>query len=66
MTAFHRRTLHGRRDLLAPAAAFPERYPGLLQSVTHGTPQSRFDILFAFPQQRLTLHADGRLIDGQG
>lgn len=62
----HRRTLHGRRDLLAPAAAFPGRYPGLLQSVTHGTPQSRYDILFAFPQDSLTLHADGRLIDGQG
>ena len=66
MTTFHRRTLHGRRDLLAPAAAFPERYPGLLQSVTHGTPQSRYDILFAFPQERLTLLADGRLIDGEG
>ncbi len=62
----HRRTLHGRRDLLAPAAAFPERYPGLLQSVTHGTPQSRYDILFAFPQDSLTLHADGRLADAQG
>lgn len=66
MTSFHRRTLHGRRDLLAPAAAFPERYPGLLQSVTHGTPQSRYDILFAFPQESLTLLADGRLEDGQG
>ncbi|WP_430389475.1 aminodeoxychorismate synthase component I [Dyella sp. 20L07] len=66
MSHVHRRTLHGRRDLLAPAAAFPERYPGLLQSVTHGTPQSRFDMLFAFPQNSLTLHADGRLIDAQG
>ncbi|MFC4761515.1 aminodeoxychorismate synthase component I [Dyella koreensis] len=61
-----RRTLHGRRDLLAPAAAFPERYPCLLQSVVRGTPQTRFDILFAFPQDRLTLCADGRLTDGQG
>ena len=61
-----RRTLHGRRDLLAPAAAFPERYPGLLQSVTRGTPQSRYDILFAYPQESLTLHADGRLLDAQG
>lgn len=61
-----RRTLHGRRDLLAPAAAFPERYPCLLQSVVLGTPQARFDILFAFPQNSLTLHADGRLVDGQG
>jgi anthranilate synthase component I len=62
----HRRILHGRRDLLAPAAAFPERYPGLLQSVTHGTPQSRYDILFAFPQNSLTLHADSRLTDAHG
>lgn len=62
----HRRTLHGRRDLLAPAAAFPGRYPGLLQSVTRGTPQSRYDILFAYPQESLTLHADGRLLDAQG
>ncbi|MHA6203214.1 aminodeoxychorismate synthase component I [Dyella soli] len=62
----HCRHLHGRRDLLAPAAAFPDRYPGLLESVTRGTPQSRYDILFAFPQASLTLHADGRLLDGQG
>ncbi|WP_232823633.1 aminodeoxychorismate synthase component I [Dyella sp. C9] len=58
--------MHGRRDLLAPAAAFPGRYPGLLQSVTHGTPQSRYDILFGFPQHSLALHADGRLVDGHG
>ncbi len=66
VTTFHRRTLHGRRDLLAPAAAFPERYPGLLQSVTQGTAQARYDILFAFPQGSLTLHADGRLRDEHG
>ncbi len=60
------RTLHGRRDLLAPAAAFPERYPCLLQSVVRGTPQSRFDLLFAFPQDSLTLHADGRVVNGEG
>ncbi|WP_229238404.1 aminodeoxychorismate synthase component I [Dyella amyloliquefaciens] len=58
--------MHGRRDLLAPAAAFPERYPGLLQSVTPGTPQARYDILFAFPQDSLTLCMDGRLRDGNG
>ncbi|WP_199099197.1 aminodeoxychorismate synthase component I [Dyella sp. ASV21] len=66
MSKLHRRTLHGRRDLLAPAAAFPGRYPGLLQSVTHGTPQARYDILFAFPQGSLTLASDGRLVDAQG
>ncbi|MGC1549165.1 MAG: aminodeoxychorismate synthase component I [Rhodanobacter sp.] len=62
----HRRTLHGRRDLLAPAAAFPGRYPCLLESVVRGTPQSRYDILFAFPQGSLTLRADGCLQDGDG
>jgi anthranilate synthase component I len=62
----HRRILGGRRDLLAPAAGFPQRYPCLLESVVHGTAQSRYDILFAFPRERLTLHADGGLRDDAG
>ena len=62
----HRRLLDGRRDLLAPAASFPGRYPCLLESVVHGTAQSRYDILFAFPQEQLGLHADGSLRDGAG
>jgi anthranilate synthase component 1 len=62
----HRRILAGRRVLLAPAASFPQRYPCLLESVVRGTAQSRYDILFAFPGDRLTLHADGRLYDGAG
>lgn len=61
--AFVTRTLAGRRDLLAPAASFPERYPALLASAVTGTPQSRFDILFAAGDASLTLHADGRLFD---
>ena len=56
----------GRRDLLALAAAFPQRYPCLLESVVHGTAHSRYDILFALPRESLTLHADGRLRDGVG
>ncbi len=60
------RVLAGRRDLLAPAAAFPERYPCLLESVVRGTTQSRYDILFAFPRGRLTLQADGQLSDDAG
>jgi anthranilate synthase component I len=60
------RTLAGRRDLLAPAAAFPERYPALLESVTRGSAQARYDILFAFPQGTLTLAADGRVRDADG
>jgi anthranilate synthase component 1 len=35
----------------------PARYPFLLESSAHG----RFDILAAFPGERLTRHADGRL-----
>jgi anthranilate synthase component 1 len=62
----HRRRLAGRRDLLAPAAAFPKRYPSLLQSVTHGTAQTRYDILFAFPGDRLVLDADRVVRDGAG
>jgi anthranilate synthase component 1 len=61
-----RRRLDGRRDLLAPAAALPQRYPCLLQSVVHGSAQSRYDILFAFPGERLELAADGVLRDGDG
>jgi len=60
------RTLRGRRDLLAPAAAFPARYPALLESVVHGTPQARHDILFAFPRDALALDAGGVLRDGRG
>ena len=65
MTAISR-TLHGRCDLLAPAAAFPDRYPCLLQSVVRGTPQSRFDLLFAFPRERLALQGNGRVVDERG
>jgi anthranilate synthase component 1 len=60
------RTVAGRRDLLAPAAAFPGRYPALLESVTRGSAQARYDILFAFPQDALTLAADGHVRDAEG
>ncbi|MET0506432.1 MAG: aminodeoxychorismate synthase component I [Luteibacter sp.] len=56
----------GRRDLLAPAASYPERYPALLASAVSGTPQSRFDLLFAAGDESLTLHADGVVRDGRG
>ncbi|HTC28930.1 aminodeoxychorismate synthase component I [Dyella sp.] len=58
------RTLAGRRDLLAPAAAFPERYPALLESVTRVSAQARYDILFAFPQDTLSLSSDGQVRGG--
>ncbi|WP_090178423.1 aminodeoxychorismate synthase component I [Luteibacter sp. UNC138MFCol5.1] len=56
----------GRRDLLAPAASYPERYPALLASAVTGTPQSRFDILFAAGDASLTLSRDGVTRDARG
>lgn len=44
-------------DLLALHRAFPARYPHLLESVAQGTPQARYDILFAFPGETLSLEA---------
>jgi len=64
--AFVTRTLAGRRDLLAPAASYPERYPALLASAVTGTPQSRFDILFAAGDASLTLGADGIVRNASG
>jgi anthranilate synthase component I len=63
---FSTRTLQGRRDLLAPAATWPARYPAFLESAVQGTPQSRFNILFAFPQDTLRLDGDGVVRDGDG
>ncbi len=60
-----RRTLDGRHDLLALAAAFPQRYPALLESVADGTAQARYDVLFAFPEGELRLDGDGRVRDGE-
>jgi anthranilate synthase component 1 len=42
-------------DLLALHHLNPQRYPCLLESVAHGTSQARYDILFAFPDERITL-----------
>ena len=41
-------------DLLRLHQLNPERYPHLLESVVHGTPQSRYDILFAFPADTIS------------
>jgi anthranilate synthase component 1 len=46
---------------LALNRAFPRRYPFLLESAASGTPQGRFDILFAFPGAHLVLDSDFRL-----
>lgn len=55
------RRLDVYRDLLELHRARPARYPYLLESVAHGTPQSRFDILFGFPGEILALGRDGNL-----
>jgi anthranilate synthase component 1 len=60
------RALSGVRDLLPLAAANPQRYPCLLESVTHSGVQARYDVMFAFPQDALTLHHDGRVRDSTG
>lgn len=64
MTRIHR-SLPGRRDLLALAAAFPARYPGLLESAARGG-QARYDILFAYPRDAVWLAADGYVRDADG
>ena len=52
-------------------AAHPQRYPFLLESVAHGPVQARYDILLAFPGDRLELSGDGvlrlnqELLEGQ-
>ncbi len=46
-------------DLVALHEFNPARYPYLLQSVAQSTQQVHFDILFAFPQQTLTLESSG-------
>jgi anthranilate synthase component I len=61
-----RRELPGVRDLLPLAAAFPARYPCVLESVARGGGRARFDILAAFPEGALTLHSDGRVRDAYG
>jgi len=52
-------------DLVALHSRFPERYPHLLASVAHGTPRARYDILFAFPGETLSLQEDSRLYRDQ-
>lgn len=59
------RKVSGFVDLADLHDLHPRRYPHLLESVAHGAPQSRYDILFAFPGESLTLHRDG-LFSGDG
>ena len=59
-------TLAGARDLLLLAAANPARYPCLLESVSRGGSNTRYDILFAFPRDTIELHRDGVVRDQHG
>lgn len=60
------RIVPGRHDLAAVAAAWPARYPGLLESVAAGTPQARWDLLFAYPQDLLRLDRAGPVRNAEG
>jgi len=53
--------LGARCDLLRLHHRHPARYPHLLESAATGTPQARYDILFAFPGETLELTAEGIL-----
>jgi len=51
----HIRQREGSTDLLTLHRVNSQRYPFLLQSVAHGAAQTRYDILFAFPEQHIQL-----------
>jgi len=56
--------LQGQHNLLALHQSDPQRYPFLLESVAapiEHAATSRFDILFSFPQQTLTLSKQNKL-----
>lgn len=58
------RPLNPDLSLLAVHAAAPDEFPGLLESVAHGTAQARFDVLFAMPEEHLELR--GGKLTGPG
>jgi len=55
------RTVAGFPDLARLHRLSPSRYPHLLESVAHGTPQARYDLLLAFPGDSLVLDSNGML-----
>ena len=61
MQVSQRLRLSHRPDLLALHERSPDRYPFLLESAVQGTPQARYDILFAWSGETLSLDAAGRL-----
>ncbi|MFK8032476.1 MAG: aminodeoxychorismate synthase component I [Gammaproteobacteria bacterium] len=63
--ALHVRELDSHPDFVALHRLNPKRYPFMLESAAHGTPQGRYDILFAFPQQDIVLNAEGGSLQDQ-
>lgn len=55
------RRLALRPDLLAVHRLNPARYPFLLESVDRGSERARYDLLFAYPGERLALSPGGQL-----
>ena len=55
------RRVEGFADLARLHRHAPQRYPHLLESVAHGPPQARYDILFAFPGDSLSLEPSGQV-----
>lgn len=53
--AFHIKKLNQVVDLLAVHELNSKRYPYLLESVANGNDNSRYSVLFAFPQATITL-----------
>ena len=49
-------------DLAQLARLNPDRYPFILESAESGDASQTYDILFAFPQQRLVLETPDRLV----
>ena len=53
-------------DLLCLNRLDPKRYPYLLESVAGGTVNSRFSILFSFPQSTHVLDSEGKINGKKG
>lgn len=61
--AFVNAPLDDSWDLLTLHRLRPARYPHLLQSASPGGAHGRYDILFAFPERRLSVPADAFLAE---
>lgn len=59
------RELDSHPDFVALHRLNPARYPFILESAAHGTPQGRYDLLFAFPQEDLRLQSSNGTLKDQ-